>query len=193
MAKERTAAAVRMLRNSLSLSQAAFAEKLKTTVTTISRWENGRMPPSEETLQKLAAAAAESGSADLRDYFDSQRKVSVHGRVGGLPSSGTKRRVSLDDLKYWSARLRETVRTVEGARSADPAALREHLRNSAWVMEHVSAEIEVLVSEAHSPEEDRELLKRHAWKLAADPHQPVHSFKTGRQAPPSTKDKKVGK
>lgn len=92
-----------MLRRRLGDSQRAFAEKLNTTITTVSRYENSRIIPSELAFRKLAAVADSAGFTDLRDFFENQRKLGIVARVESLPSAGTQRRVSLDDLKHWQA------------------------------------------------------------------------------------------
>jgi transcriptional regulator with XRE-family HTH domain len=101
----RTAKAIKALRGKLGLSQAAFAEELGTTITTVSRYENGRIEPSEEALRKLADLAASTGLVDLRDFFENQRKVGILARVEKLPSPGTQRRVSVDELSSWYAHI----------------------------------------------------------------------------------------
>lgn len=101
----RTAKVVKALRGKLGLSQSAFAAKLETTITTVSRYENGRIEPSEEALRKLAEVAASSGLIDLREFFENQRKVGILARVEKLPSPGTQRRVSVDDLSSWFEKM----------------------------------------------------------------------------------------
>ena len=99
----RMAKAVEMLRRKLGDSQRAFAKRVETTVTTVSRYENGRIEPSEQALRKLATIAESAGLKDLQDFFENQRKLGIIARVESLPSAGTQRRVSLDDLKRWQA------------------------------------------------------------------------------------------
>jgi transcriptional regulator with XRE-family HTH domain len=96
-------AAIEMLRRRLGDTQKALAERLGTTITTVSRYENGRIQPSEEALRKLASIAGSAGLNDLQDFFENQRRLGIVARVESLPSAGTQRRVSLEELKQWEA------------------------------------------------------------------------------------------
>ena len=93
--------AVSTLRKRADLDQPALAALAQTTVETISRWERGHRAPSPEALKKLAAIAESKGQPELGDVFESKWKARIAGRIKNLPSSGTQRRVSVEDLKYW--------------------------------------------------------------------------------------------
>jgi transcriptional regulator with XRE-family HTH domain len=98
-----TAKAIAALREKLGMSQQEFARELDVTVTSVSRYENGR-EPSREVLKKLAARAEAIAGADhLQDLFESKWRASVVNSIEKLPSAGTQRRVPLEDLKDWSA------------------------------------------------------------------------------------------
>jgi transcriptional regulator with XRE-family HTH domain len=169
-----TGKAIAMLRHKLGESQAAFAKRLETTVTTISRWENGRIGISEEFLWRLASTAEAAGLEDLQEFFTNQRKVAIVSRVESLPSRGSKRPVSLEDLKYWSAYLLDTRQSIEKILSSeiDKKDLVEILRHTAWVMEHVREQIEIPIDEKRSAkriEEDKEILKSRGMKETNKP------------------------
>lgn len=112
----RTGKAIKALRLKLEDSQNAFAKRLQTTITTISRYENGHIEPSEEVLKKLADLAGLSGHAHLRDAFESQRDAAIIARVENLPSSGTQRRIPLGDLKRWEAMPRFAAEQLDECR-----------------------------------------------------------------------------
>lgn len=90
-------------------SQREFAEKLGTTVETVSRWENGRREPTREALRKLAEFAQSLGRNDLHAIFEARRTASVAATIKNLPSAGTQRRVSVADLERW-IRMGEVIR-----------------------------------------------------------------------------------
>lgn len=90
-------------------SQREFAERLETTVETISRWENGRREPTREALTKLAELAKSSGRNDLFEFFEARRAASVAATIKNLPSAGTQRRVPVADLERWQ-RMAQVIR-----------------------------------------------------------------------------------
>lgn len=123
-----TARAIEALRRQTGLSQADFAAKLETTITTISRWENSKVEPSREALKKLAAIAAEAGQDSLRDFFEAQLRASIAARISRLPSAGTGRHIPVADLKRWSDQQRVLSFLLKGLaevlRKANPDLLR---------------------------------------------------------------------
>jgi len=160
-----TAKAIATLRAEAKFSQDQLAERLGVTVTSISRYENGR-EPNRQALKKLAAVAEAAGLRDLQKLFTARWQAAVARRVESLPSARTQRRVSLDDLKYWSAYLHQTSTIIQGLRITDGVAA-SHLQNAAWVMERVHDEIEVYIDEPQSSmraEEDERILKSHRPK-----------------------------
>jgi transcriptional regulator with XRE-family HTH domain len=157
-----TAKAIATLRAEAKFSQDQLAERLGVTVTSISRYENGR-EPNRQALKKLAVLSESAGLRELQELFTKRWGDAVARRVESLPSARTQRRLSLDDLKYWSAYLSQTSRAIQRLRITDNVAA-EHLRNAAWVMEHIHDEIEVYIDEPWSSarkEEDERLLKSH--------------------------------
>jgi transcriptional regulator with XRE-family HTH domain len=154
--------AIATLRSEIGITQQQLAQKLGVTVTTVSRYENGR-EPRREILEVLAALAESAGIGRLRDFFETKRRAAIVARIHKLPSSGTQRRISLDDLKYWSAYLNMTARDITKLHIEDPVA-KEYLRNAAFVMSHVRDKIEVYVDEPRSStrlQEDQEILRDH--------------------------------
>src|SRR5271154_6425055 len=95
-----TAVAIATLREKMDLKQPELAEKIGVTITSISRYENGRRP-NRQVLKKLAAVAEDAKLNDLRDIFTAKWKARIAARLKRLPSSGTERGVPLDDLKRW--------------------------------------------------------------------------------------------
>jgi transcriptional regulator with XRE-family HTH domain len=155
-----------MLRERIGISQRDLAEKLGTAAETVSRWETGRRTPTRQTLKKLAAIAESARQRRLRDVFESQWKAGILASIENLPSAGTQRRLSLDDLKYWSAYLHQTSRTIQRLHITDNVAA-ESLRHAAWVMEHIHDDIEVYIDEPRSSaraQEDEQILKSHRPK-----------------------------
>lgn len=112
----RTGKAIKALRLKLGDSQHAFAKRLQTTITTISRYENGHFEPSEEVLKKLADLAGSAGHAHLRDAFESQRDAAIIARVENLPSAGSQRRIPVGDLKRWEAMPRFAAERLDDCR-----------------------------------------------------------------------------
>lgn len=60
--------AVRQLRKSMGLTQAAFAERIQVDKITVSRYENGWLSPGWKTLSRLGRIA-ENNVPELRDVF----------------------------------------------------------------------------------------------------------------------------
>jgi transcriptional regulator with XRE-family HTH domain len=170
----RTGKAIEALRSKLGDSQYVFAKRLGTTVTTISRYENGHIEPSEEVLLKLAALAESAGEAHLRDTFESQRRAGIVARVESLPSPGTQRRVSLDDLKYIAAVARNVHDDLENtlariwkeipnAEDRYPWLTASLQSNALPYLGRVLEETELQIDEPYGPtrqDEDKRLLRR---------------------------------
>jgi transcriptional regulator with XRE-family HTH domain len=94
------AQAIRKLREKLNHDQGELATKLGVTVTTISRYENGR-EPSAKVLNKLAVMAREAKEQYLAEVFAVRRQADILSRNGNLPSPGTSPRVARTDLERW--------------------------------------------------------------------------------------------
>ena len=170
----RTGKAIEALRSKLGDSQSAFARRLGTTVTTISRYENGHIQPSEEALLKLAAIAESTGETHLRDTFESQRRAGIVARVESLPSPGTQRRVSLDDLKYIAAvarrvhdDLEQTLfrvwKDIPDAEDRYPWLIASLQSNALHYLGRQLEEVELHIDEPYGltrAEEDEKLLRR---------------------------------
>lgn len=165
-----TAKAIEALRKKLGDSQKIFAKRLGTTITTISRYENGRIEPSEGVLDNLATLAREASQDHLAVFFQGQRRASIVTRVGKLPSPGTQRRVSQDDLKYTAAVARYVAKEIKtlGGRIMEDAPPKADLyisaiTNALYYLERQNEEIEVHIAEPWSgtrAEEDKRLLLR---------------------------------
>jgi transcriptional regulator with XRE-family HTH domain len=169
-----TAKAIANLRAEMKFSQDQLAKRLGVTVTSISRYENGR-EPNRQALKQLATLAESAGLLDLRKLFADRWRTAVARRVERLPSARTQRRLALNDLKYWSAYLRQSASQIMEphifARITDSIA-REHVRHAAWVMGHVDDEIEAYIDEPWSfarQEEDGHLLRFHKSKATNVP------------------------
>lgn len=165
--------AVMLLRKKSALSQAAFAELTGTSVETISRWENGHRSPNIETMKKLAALAESNNQPELRDVFESKWKKRIANRVRNLPSKGTQRRVSLDDLKFNAAVARYLAEDLENTlrrigREFPDAENRYQwlvmsLRNAIHYLGRLHEETEMHIDENYGfdrAEEDKRLLRR---------------------------------
>jgi transcriptional regulator with XRE-family HTH domain len=88
------------LREKMSITQRELADRLGVTVTSISRYENGK-EPSRQVLRNLADIAQVARLSDLSDAFTRACSLRIAARIEKLPSIGTQRRVSLCDLKRW--------------------------------------------------------------------------------------------
>jgi transcriptional regulator with XRE-family HTH domain len=97
-----TAEAIAKLRSKIGLTQLEFSEKLGVTITSISRYENGR-EPNRKVLQALAVMAESAGLDYLRDIFSAKRQADIVARVERLPSTGTARRIPFNELGRWRA------------------------------------------------------------------------------------------
>jgi DNA-binding transcriptional regulator YiaG len=60
--KNRDAAFVRSVRTSLGLTQEAFGHRLGVTATTVNRWENGKMPLSDNQRSRISIALGYSSN-----------------------------------------------------------------------------------------------------------------------------------
>jgi transcriptional regulator with XRE-family HTH domain len=106
-----------MLREKLGVSQRVLAEKLGTATETVSRWEAGRRAPTRRALKKLSDIAESAGLDSLRTFFEGQRKSGIAAGIKSLPSSGTQRRVAVDDLaiwEYWAEIISRIARVLLG-------------------------------------------------------------------------------
>lgn len=83
------------------LTQQQLAQSLGVTITSVSRYENGR-EPSRQVLKKLADLAG-FGEPSLRDIFEQKRREDIAARIENLPSGGSQRRVTLEDISQWAA------------------------------------------------------------------------------------------
>ena len=68
---------IRELRNSRSLSQVELAKQLHVSKQTISNWENNNVPPSIDTLIRIANFF--DVSTDYLLEFNNERKLNVEG------------------------------------------------------------------------------------------------------------------
>lgn len=101
-----------MLREKMGCNQQQFADSLGVTLTSVSRYENGR-EPSNVVLKKLAELAHVAKLDHLGDVFAAKRRAGVVARIENLPSAGTQRRVSVDDLKEWHRIARQTFTVLQ--------------------------------------------------------------------------------
>lgn len=112
-----TAEAITALRRKTSLSQRGLAEQLGVTITSISRYENGR-EPSRDVLKRLSEIAAGARLPSLATFFDRQIRAGIAEKIANLPSAGTQRRVSVSDLERWAEEQRELAFLVRGLGNA---------------------------------------------------------------------------
>ncbi len=168
--------AVSLLRKKSGLDQAAFAEQAGTTIETVSRWENGRRAPNSETLLQLASIAALKGQPELSAVFESKWKDRIASRRKHLPSAGTQRRLSVDDLKYIAAvarnvhddlenTLRRVWREIPKAEDLYPWLIASLQSNALHYLGRVLEEVELHIDEPYGltrAEEDKKLLLRRA-------------------------------
>jgi transcriptional regulator with XRE-family HTH domain len=165
--------AVWLLRKRVGLGQAELAKLTETTIETVSRWENGHRNPNIDTLKKLAAIAEAKGHPELRDVFESKWKKRIADRVGNLPSKGTQRRLSLQDLKYNAAISRylddELSNILSRFRKQIPRADEDYpwltwgLQNALFYLGRQLEEIELHIDQLYDfgrAEEDKRLLLR---------------------------------
>lgn len=116
-----TAEAIRELREKMGIGQQELADRLGVTVTSISRYENGRKP-ARQTLKKLGEVAHEARLSQLQKLFKACWQAEIAQRVQNLRSTGTERPVSIEDLKYWQWVAQETVRSIQIALTAMAAS-----------------------------------------------------------------------
>jgi transcriptional regulator with XRE-family HTH domain len=115
-----TAEAIKKLRGKLGVTQRSLAEKLKVTVISVSRWENGR-EPSQAALKQLAKIAESIGIDYLRDIFAAKRRADIITGVERLPSAGSPRRVPFRELSAWYILLKNVKEAHKIAKgSEDP-------------------------------------------------------------------------
>ncbi len=111
------AEAIVVLRERMGAKQNELAERLGVTVTSISRYENGRKP-NRQVLKKLADIAESARLNDLRDVFAARWKAGIIARLRRLPSPGTERGVPLEDLRRWHDMAALVKREVSNARKS---------------------------------------------------------------------------
>jgi transcriptional regulator with XRE-family HTH domain len=107
-----TSQAILMLREKMGCNQQQFADRLRVTLTSVSRYENGR-EPSNVVLKKLAELAEDAKLDHLRDVFAAKRRAGVVARIDNLPSAGTQRRVSVDELQKWHKIARQAFTALQ--------------------------------------------------------------------------------
>jgi transcriptional regulator with XRE-family HTH domain len=107
-----TGEAISKLREKLGQNQKEFAETLGVTVTTVSRYENGREPTSR-VLEILASLAEKAGARHLGELFAAKRRSDIANRVENLSSAGSARRVSAWELQA----LRRGLHVLELSRN----------------------------------------------------------------------------
>jgi transcriptional regulator with XRE-family HTH domain len=100
----KTGKAIETLRRALGVPQKAFAEILGTRITTVSRWENGRSEPGQDSLRKLMEHADSAGLQHLGNFFEAKRLASIEARVDRARAIAlnAERHVPLEHLKYVS-------------------------------------------------------------------------------------------
>ncbi len=141
------AKAIVRLREELGLTQLDFANQLKVSPFSISRYESGR-PPSREIVRKLAALAAKAKLDSLREFFQSTRKIDIQASYKKRASAGTGRHVPLSDLQMWSARLREVTRSLVDALGAtDPQLKRAAAMNAKVTADFLRSDIQLYIGE----------------------------------------------
>ncbi|MGI9070749.1 MAG: helix-turn-helix domain-containing protein [Bryobacteraceae bacterium] len=119
-----TAKAIATLREKMDVSQQAFADVLGVTVTSVSRYENGR-EPSDRVLKKLAALAESKELGYLRDIFAANRRAAIVTRNENLPSAGTQRRVPVQELAVWYGLLKTVMKAIEPTNAAHAQTLEQ--------------------------------------------------------------------
>lgn len=133
------------LREKMGISQQELADKLGVTVTSISRYENGR-EPDRQVLRRLAEIAREAKLRQLQTAFEEGWRAAIAEKLDNLPSAGTQRRVSVADLEYWQWVAQETVRSIQIALTAMAASPGKDLLE---IMQHdqkrVKEQIEVYI------------------------------------------------
>jgi transcriptional regulator with XRE-family HTH domain len=100
--------AIATLRQKIGITQLEFAKRLGVTLTTISRYENGR-EPARHALTKLASLAEANRIDYLRDIFVAKRRGGIISRVERLPSAGSARPVEVLDLEQWMKGLNDAT------------------------------------------------------------------------------------
>jgi transcriptional regulator with XRE-family HTH domain len=106
-----TATAIASLRERLGLSQHDLATKLGITITSVSRYENGRKP-SRSALQQFADLAQDHGLEEFHQFFRAKWTAGVARRLQKLRSHGSERPVPVEDLRRWlgmAALITETL------------------------------------------------------------------------------------
>lgn len=108
-----TASAITKLRKKLGYTQQQFADALRVTVVTVSRYENGR-EPAAKILQRLVELAKRSQAQHLQELFAAKLQSDVASRVESLPSTGAERRVPKFYFDIWIHRQEEIFRGCTG-------------------------------------------------------------------------------
>lgn len=157
--------AIETLRAKLGLSQRDFAAHVATTLTTVSRWENGRTEPYEQSLLRLARLAESASLKSLANLFEAKRRAAIRARAS--VSAGAGCYVPVDHLKYISAvadraakELQTRIREEKHLSAYGKATLREACR----LLELARAYNEIYIGEGVSSsriEENTELIRLH--------------------------------
>ena len=101
-----TAQAIECLRARLNISQPQLAQRLNAAVNTVWRWESGKCEPRRgAAFEKLAQLAAEVGLESVREYFETQRRLSIKTHVERLETPRSARRIPLNELEHLYGRL----------------------------------------------------------------------------------------
>jgi len=171
------ARAISALRKKAGISQRELAEKLGTATETVSRWETGRREPNNQTLKQLADIAESEGLDSLRALFERQRRSGIAARIKNLPSAGTQRRVSVDDLESWESwaeiisgatgvllgdlndklnqEQRDALSGLKGAAELLRTEIHLHIKGSAVRPHRLSEEEIARLRQLHIPEDER--------------------------------------
>ena len=154
----RTAEAITTLREKIG-SQRSLAQKLGVTITSVSRYENGRQP-TRKVLRTLAEIADTAGLGHLGEIFQAEYRASVVGRIESLRSTGTERPVPLDDLKRWSSDLQNlqlSIRDMQRAvREGNPQLFNAAYHNASVIGDVVRGDIDIYIGKEGNNEEEQQ-------------------------------------
>jgi DNA-binding XRE family transcriptional regulator len=158
-----TASAVTALRSRLQLSREKLGALIGRSGRSIHDLESGVHQASSKTYLKLAKVARDAGAAPLADFFDAARIAKLSERASPARNTDRIRRISLYDLKSWSAQLKQGLQNLQqvSERTA-PDIMYEYLRLAAWTLDQIRDEIEATIDEPYSIariEEDQQLIK----------------------------------
>jgi transcriptional regulator with XRE-family HTH domain len=149
-----TAEAIAKLREKMRLNQTQFATKLGVTITSVSRYENGR-EPKPDVLRRLATLSQEAGVSHLHDFFQAMRRSGIIYSVEKLQSAGGARRVSLGDLALWATTLSEIQNysriAFQHAERLGLDEIRETCRMSFTSAKALAKDVEIYIAPADKP------------------------------------------